>query len=265
MKNKTIPYILAMTTGVLLAAGASRADGKKEEKKSPAKPNAALTEEAIQALEKSGMSPEMLKQVKKAMEKGESGPVSVSTMVIGPDGKVISQSSSSGGKVNLKEVKTDGKSSGVSISTKVIGPDGKVISHSGGKGVSVDSSKDGKQSMTIDLGKLISEATASAGSSKNSVSSSISGKVVIVDEDGNVQTQSIGDQLGTEALEKALGEALNSIDIKMLNSDDLKNQAQVFGFGQAMIADEDVADRLSDIEKELKEQRKLLEKILKKL
>lgn len=242
MKKRISHPILAAFVGLCLATGVVHGGYKEKEKETPEKPQNQIPKEAIEAIEKSGISPEVIKELKEAMKAGDGASVSVHTTVVGPDGKVITRTTQDGS--------------------------------------SMDDSGDGKNATTLDLEKLISDAiseatagtqsTSSSGKSSGSstktiTSTSISRKVVIVGKDGEVETHTIGEGAGNDALEKALGEALSSIDIKMLNPGDLNNQAQVFGFGPAMIEGSDVSDRLDEIEKELKEQRKLLESILKKL
>ncbi len=262
MKLKIHSPIIAAIAGVLFSVGAVQGDDKAKGKETKPAPAQAIPSEALKALEDLGLDPEMVKKMKKMMEEGSAGSISVSTTVVGPDGKVISQSHEEGGKGGSN-------SSSASVSSIVIGPDGKVISQNNKNGV------------TIDLGKIISEATAKAekamadskassketseASSKTSVSSSISGKVVIVGEDGEVKTHSLGDETGSDAMQKALSEAFKSMELKIMDPADMKSGMQVFGFGSPTIEEGGVSDRLDEIEKELKEQRKLLEKILKKL
>lgn len=244
--KKNIGYpVLAALVGLCLSSEVVHGDEKEKNKEAPEKPEKQIPNEAIEMMEKSGVSPEMIRKLKEAMKAGNGSSVSVSTTVVGPDGKVITRTTHDG--------------------------------------VPADDSGDGKKTMTLDLGKLISDATSAAAtatarsttsggktsgsSTKTITSTSMGGKVVIVGEDGEVKTHTIGEGAGNDALEKALGEALKSIDvdIRMLNPEDLKNQAQVFGFGPATIEDSDASERLDKIERELEEQRKLLERILEKL
>lgn len=246
MKKAIQPAIVMALVGAFLSLGVVHGDDKKEkkEKKEPKteKTETAISKEALEVMEKSGLDPELIEKLKEAMKSGGDSSVSVTTTVFGPDGKVVTT------KKN---------------------------------GVTVKDGEEGVTSMTLDLGKLISEATANAtagakaeakssgGSSKKSkeitATPSISGQVVIVDEDGKVHSQSMGAALDPEKLQKALAEALGSIDIKMDGLDDLFKQTEIFGFGPATIEGDDVSNRLDKIEKELDEQRKMLEKILEKL
>ena len=244
--------LLATTLGMFLSLGTSHADDeielqKKSEKSE--KSEESISDDAIKALEKSGVNPEMIKKIQESVKRGGGTSVSVSTTVVDSDGKVTTRTTHNG--------------------------------------VPVEDAGNGVKTMTLNLEELLSEATKAAAkasaqakatsggdanssqkshqTSKTSTSTSISGKVVVVGEDGEVKTHTIGDDLGDGALEKALGEALRSIDIKTLDPEGLLNQAQVFGFGPATIEDGSVSKRLDEIEKELQEQRKLLEKILKKV
>lgn len=237
MKTTTYLPVLAVFAGVLLSSSALHGEDKAEKKKTPKKSEEAMSKKTIEALEKSGLDPEMIEKIKETMKKGGNSSVAVSTTVVGPDGNVITSTQRSE------------------------------------NGVVVDVTGEGTRKMTLDLGKLISEAATAAGGAKaeaqssadSSVSPSISGKVVVVDENGKVHSQSMGASIDTEALQKALGEALGSIDIKMNGLEGLFQQNEVFGFGPATIEGGDVSERLDKIEKELKEQREILQKILKKL
>lgn len=262
MKIESSNSILAALAVVLLTAVSAHGDDKKAKDK-PAEAAVVLPSEVTEALKKAGVDPETIGQIQSAVTGAEG--VSVSTIMIGPDGKVISKSTDGKKADDSTKAesgkKKEGEKPAVSISTTVVGPDGKVITRSGG------------EKIELDLGKVIAEVMSVAGTTSSEAEGedsvkadvSISGKVVIVGEDGKVTTQSLGDVEGSDALQKALGEALGGIDIKVLQGGDSKAQTQVFGFGTPMIQDGDLSDRLSEIEKKLETQQELLEKILEKL
>lgn len=256
--------IAAVLAAVVLATTAARGADEKANEKPAQAPANNLPANVTGALEKAGVDAKTIEQIQGAIS--GAGGASVRTIMIGPDGKVVSESE--GAKVPADPAKPatgkekKAKSSAVSVRTTVVGPDGKVVTQSGG------------QTMTLDLGKVIAEATAAALAASDSnaeagaageAKTSISGKVMIVGADGKVTTQSLGDAADSAALQKALGAALGGIDVRVLQAGDSKVQTHVFGFGDARIEGGDASERLTNIEKELKSQRELLEQILKKL
>lgn len=261
MKLISHSRIVAALAGVLIATAVARGEDKKADNQQASRPANTLPADVTAALEKAGVDAKTIEQIQSSI-KGASG-ASVSAIMIGPDGKVVSKSEGTmapaDGANPASDKEKEAKSPTVSVSTTVVGPDGKVVAQSGGK------------TIPFDLGKVIAEATAAAGRTTSEskapgkAATSISGKVVVVGKDGKVTTQPLGDMANSEALQKALGAALTGIDVKVLKAGDSKVQTQVFGFGTPVIEGSDLSDRLSKIEKELNDHRQLLEKILKKL
>lgn len=265
MKLISHSRIVAALAGVLIATAVARGEDKNADNQQASRPAITLPADVTAALEKAGVDAKTIEQIQSSI-KGASG-ASVSAIMIGPDGKVVSKSEGTmapaDGANPASDKEKEAKSPNVSVSTTVVGPDGKVVAQSGGK------------TIPFDLGKVIEEATAAAGlttseskapgEAAGKAATSISGKVVVVGKDGKVTTQPLGDMANSEALQKALGAALAGIDVKVLKAGDSKVQTQVFGFGTPVIEGSDLSDRLSKIEKELNDHRQLLEKILKKL
>ena len=261
MKLIAHSQIVAALASVIFSAAAARGEDDNAAKT----PVITLPADVTGELEKAGLDAKSIEQIQGAIS--DAVGATVRTIVIGPEGKDVPKSEETkapadGAKpASAKEKKAN--SPAVSVSTTVIGPDGKVVTQSEG------------QTMTLDLGKVLTEATAAAGlatsdskaegEAAGEVKTSISGQVMIVGADGKVTTQPLGDLADSEALQKALGTALGGIDVKVLQAGDSKVQTHLFGFGDARIDGGDVSERLTNIEEELKGQRDLLEQILNKL
>ena len=138
-----------------------------------------------------------------------------------------------------------GKKSKVITRAMVIGPDGKLKdAKDGGKGA-------------IDLGKLLSEVEDGEvkkllSENKNAI---VSGKVVIIDADGN-RTETDLKEGGNldEMLKGTLDDMKLDVDVQVLGQDDSKP-----------ISRKDLSDKVDKLQDEMAAQRVLLEKILKKL
>lgn len=135
----------------------------------------------------------------------------------------------------------------------IIGPDGKIRT------------LDSDEAKEIDLGKLMSglklHAAGEEGGEEPQVQ--VRGKVSVIGPDGKKTTKDL--KLGEELdLGELFGDAMKGVDMEKLGID-----AEAFSFGPAVLMGADrhgsMKKELEGLRTELKAQRKLLEKILRKL
>ena len=137
--------------------------------------------------------------------------------------------------------------------TTIIGPDGKVRT------------LDSDDAAKIDLGKLLSGVKLHGADPEGDENPKVevSGKVTVIGPDGKKTTKDLklGEKLDMDAI---IGDGMKGLDLEKLGVD-----AKAFSFGPAILMGADshqaVKKELEALRAEQKAQRKLLEKILKKL
>lgn len=223
---------LSLLTALLFGA-VTHADEKTPAEGSSSEQEADVQSQIEEALRQSGLDETLIGKISESLGESGTSSVTVQTTVIGPDGKVITSDSGTSGIMELEEI-----------------PDlNKLLSKAK---------------------KMAEEAASSAatdeeGATKSTVTTSVSGKVIVMGPDGKTQTHDLGSEDQNEVFQKAITEALSQIDLEALSSGDLKNATQVFEFGPAIVQSNEIEKRLSAVENKLEEQKALLEKILSKL
>ncbi len=220
MKKTIQNVVLGGLSSLALVAGSAFADEKEKAPKGGVlkKELSGIETQVREQLKGSGLSEDMIKQVLKSVEgsgaaKKSNAKVIARTMVIGPDGKLLSESA---GKDGQKAPCEKGGVEGIAGLEKLL-----------------------SEIEDDDIKKLLEK-------NKDEI---VSGKVVMIDEEGNRIEQNLTEG---QSLDKMLKEALGGIDQDI--------RADVTGQNVKVLA-----GKVDQLQAEMAAQRLLLEKILKKL